>query len=53
VARLAVQYFVFDPREFLTTWWLRAGYHLLTVIFIALPVPYAMVAAGFGKTVMP
>lgn len=44
LARLAVQFFVFDAREFLTTWWLRAGYHLLTVIFIALPVPYALVA---------
>jgi len=53
LARLAVQFFVFDAREFLTTWWLRAGYHLLTIIFIALPVPYGMVAAGFGKTVMP
>ena len=47
LARLAVQFFVFDAREFLTTWWLRAGYHLLTIGFIALPVPYAMVAFGF------
>ncbi len=46
-ARLAVQFFVFDASEFLTTWWLRAGYHLLTVIFTALPVPYALAAFGW------
>ena len=47
--RLAVQFFVFDAREFLTTWWLRLGYHALTVVFLALPAPYAMVAMGLGK----
>ncbi len=46
LARLAVQFFVFDAREFLTTWWLKAGYHALTLGFIALPVPYAIVALG-------
>lgn len=46
-ARLMVQCFVFDATEFLTTWWLRAGYHLLTVIFTTLPIPYAMSAFGW------
>jgi hypothetical protein len=46
LARLAVQFFVFDARDFLTTWWLRAGYHLLTVIFTLLPIPYALAALG-------
>ena len=47
LARLGVQFFVFDASEFLTTWWLRAGYHLLTLIFTALPIPYALVALGW------
>jgi hypothetical protein len=47
LARLGVQFLVFDASEFLTTWWLRAGYHLLTVIFTLLPVPYALLALGY------
>lgn len=35
-ARLAVQLFVFDARPFLTRWIWKTGYHLLTVVFIAL-----------------
>jgi hypothetical protein len=50
LARLAVQFFVFDARPFLTAWWIRAGYHGLTVIFTLLPVPYVLVAAGWVKT---
>lgn len=34
-ARLAVQFFVFDASEFLTTRWRRFGYHTLTMAFIA------------------
>lgn len=49
LARLAVQFFVFDAREFLTTWWLRLGYHALTVGFIVLPAPYAMIALGWVR----
>jgi hypothetical protein len=30
--RLSLQPF-FDARPFLTTWWLRGGYHLLSVLF--------------------
>lgn len=36
--RLAVQCFVFDARPFLTRWIWKAGYHLLTVVFVALVV---------------
>ena len=49
LARLAVQFFVFDASEFLTTWWLKLGYHALTLGFIALPVPYALVALGIWR----
>jgi len=33
LARLAVQLFVFDSRPFLTNWFIRAGYHGLTLTF--------------------
>ncbi|MEM0912977.1 MAG: hypothetical protein AAGB29_00300 [Planctomycetota bacterium] len=33
--RLALQP-VFDVKPFLTAWWLRAGYHTLTVVFVLL-----------------
>jgi hypothetical protein len=36
LARLAVQLFVFDARPFLTTTFRRAGYHGLTLLFLAL-----------------
>ena len=36
LARLAVQFFVFDARPFLTTTFLRLGYHGLTLLFTAL-----------------
>lgn len=49
LARLAVQFFVFDASEFLTTWWLKLGYHALTLGFIALPIPYVLVAFGVWK----
>jgi hypothetical protein len=43
--RLAVQFFVFDARPFLTHWFLRAGYHGLTALFLALIAIYAWVLA--------
>nr|ACO70948.1 hypothetical protein [uncultured Verrucomicrobiota bacterium] len=49
IARLGVQFFVFDARPFLTKWWIRLGYHGLTVIFTLLPVPYVLVAVGWVK----
>jgi len=35
-ARLAVQLFVFDVEPFLTNWFYRMGYHLLTLAFVLL-----------------
>ncbi len=37
---------VLDVREFLTAWWLTAGYHLLTVLFLSFTVLFAWVAFG-------
>jgi hypothetical protein len=42
--RLSLQ-IVFDAREHLTTWWLRLGYHVLTVLFLSFTVLFACVAA--------
>ena len=44
LARLGVQFFVFDARPFLTTTLLRAGYHGLTLLFTALVVIYSCAA---------
>ena len=41
--RLALQG-VFDVKAHLTTWWLRAGYFALTVLFAAFTVVYAWAA---------
>ena len=41
--RVALQ-FVFDVQEHLVTWWLKLGYHTLTVLFVALTVLYGMTA---------
>lgn len=35
---------VFDVREHLTAWWLRLGYHALTVLFVYLTVVYGWAA---------
>ena len=43
-ARLAVQFWVFDPRPFLTNWFYRAGYHTLTLIFAVLVAIYGKAA---------
>jgi hypothetical protein len=44
LARLAVQFFVFDARPFLTTSFLRLGYHGLTLLFTALVLIYGSAA---------
>ena len=44
LARLAVQFFVFDARPFLTTTFLRLGYHGLTLLFTALVFIYGCAA---------
>lgn len=46
-ARLLVQLFVFDAAPFLTTAWLKLGYHALTVAFVFLTVTYAWAALRF------
>lgn len=44
LARLGVQFFVFDARPFLTTTVLRLGYHGLTLLFTALVLIYGCAA---------
>ncbi len=44
LARLGVQFFVFDARPFLTTTFLRLGYHGLTLLFTALVFIYGCAA---------
>jgi hypothetical protein len=44
LARLAVQFFVFDAKPFLTTTFLRLGYHGLTLLFFALVFIYGAAA---------
>ena len=44
--RLLLQYLVFDPREYLTTFWLAVGYHMLTLVFTVVTMIYAWVAVS-------
>ena len=44
LARLGVQFFVFDARPFLTSTLLRIGYHGLTLLFAALVFIYGFAA---------
>ena len=39
---------VLDVRDHLNTWWLKCGYHLLTVLFVYFTVVYAWVALETG-----
>ena len=43
-ARSLVQFAIFDPRPFLTTWYYQLGYHALTVIFAFLVFVYGEAA---------
>jgi len=43
-ARLGVQFFVFDANPILKTWWMRLGYHALTVAFVCLTLLYGWLA---------
>lgn len=45
--RVALQGFL-DVKEHLTTWWLTAGYHLLTVVFLCLTIFYGWLALRPG-----
>ena len=42
--RLVVQLFVFDASEFLTTWYFKLGYHVLTATFIYQTAAYSYCA---------
>jgi len=44
--RLSLQA-VLDVKEHLTTWWLRLGYHGLTILFACFTLLYGGVACGF------
>ena len=44
LARLAVQFFVFDARPFLTNWFYKIGYHSLTFLFLYFAIVYALAA---------
>jgi hypothetical protein len=46
LVRLVVQIAVFDPRAFLKTWFYKAGYRVLTVIFALLVLIYGWAAIG-------
>jgi len=50
LARLAVQFLVFDARPFLTTAFRRAGYHGLTFLFSALVFIYGCAALNLHPT---
>ena len=39
---------VFDVKDHLTTWWLKAGYFVLTLMFAAVSVVYAWAALSIG-----
>jgi hypothetical protein len=44
LSRLAIQFFLFDARRFLTTKFLTLGYHGLTVVFTYLATVYLLAA---------
>lgn len=45
-ARLAIQFFLFDARPFLSGAWLRVGYHGLTLVFAYLTAVYGWAAVA-------
>jgi hypothetical protein len=52
-ARLVVQFAVFEPGPFLTSWLLKVGYHSLTVAFAALVLIYGWAALFPAMQGMP
>ena len=42
---------VFDVKSFLKTWWLTAGYHLLTVLFVCFVIVYGIAMVSGSETV--
>ena len=49
LARLAIQLFLFDAKPFLTSAWLKLGYHGLTAVFTYLGAVYAWAAIGGAR----
>lgn len=49
-ARLVIQLLLFDARPFLTTTFLKAGYHGLTIVFTYLAAVYLCAAAAGGPS---
>lgn len=49
LGRLAVQFFVFDVRPYLTNVWLKLGYHATTLVFLYLTAVYAWAASRGGR----
>ena len=44
LARLGIQLFLFDARPYLRNWFLKAGHHGLTLVFVYFAVVYAWAA---------
>ena len=53
LARLGVQFFVFEPGPFLTNWFYKIGYHGLTVVFTYFVLVYGWVALANPKALLP
>lgn len=45
LVRLGIQLFVFEARPLLRNWFLKAGYHALTLVFVYFAAVYAWAAA--------
>jgi len=45
--RVALQA-VFDVKAYLTTWWLKAGYHVLTILSLSFTLIYGWAAVHWG-----
>ena len=37
---------VFDVKPYLITWWLKTGYHMLTILFLFFTIVYVHFALG-------
>jgi len=48
LARLAVQFFIFDASAYLTNWFLKAGYHCLSLVFTYFVVIYTWAALAYA-----
>ena len=44
LARLGIQFFVFDAKPHMKNWFLKVGYHCLTVVFVCLVLIYGFAA---------